>query len=79
MNLRQVVSMKRRIGDGSHIFHGWLSFRAKSGANEYTMDLKKKYKRTGQKDNVHVYQPLHSSMAFVFPNQQRRDLKERSL
>lgn len=77
MNLRQLVSMKRRISDGSYVFHWWLSFRAELGVNEYAI-IKKRFKRTGRKDNVHVYQPLHSSMAFVFSNQRRRDLGERS-
>ena len=39
MNLRQLVSMKRRIGDGSHVFHWWLLFRTKLGVvNEYVVD-----------------------------------------
>ena len=80
MNLRQLVSMKRRIGDGSHVFHWWLSFRAELGIN-ICINIpwfKKRFKRTGRKDSVHVYQPLHSSMVFVFPNQWRWDLEERS-
>ena len=78
INLGQLVSMKRRIGDWSHVFHWWLSFRAKLGVVMSMLWIKKRFKRTGQKDNVHVYQPLHSSMVFVFPNQLRRDLEERS-
>jgi hypothetical protein len=49
MNLRQMVSMKRRIGDGSHIFHWWLSFRTKLGVNEYAMDLRKDLNGLGEK------------------------------
>ena len=41
MNLRQLVSMKRRIGDGSHVFHWWLSFRADLSVNEHAMDQDK--------------------------------------
>ena len=33
MNLRQLVSMKRRISDGSHVFRWWLSFRAELGVS----------------------------------------------
>ena len=78
MNLRQLVSMKRRIGDGGHVFHWWLSFRAEL-CYWVCYGSQEKIIRTGRKDNVHVYQPLHSSMVFVFPNQPRWDLEERSL
>jgi len=47
---------------------------SRSGLNQVLMRIPRieaKFKRTGRKDNVHVYLPLHSSRVFVFPNQQQ--------
>jgi hypothetical protein len=49
MDLRQLVSMKCGISDGSHVFHWWLSFRAVLRVDKYMDQKEKKLDELGEK------------------------------